>query len=208
MSWETTWHKPRYSSCACGKGIVIHRSFSRSNDWFQTDEGYEEDIKCDFCIENYKIEHIVKYYPRPTFKGGGVQDTAYLVPIDMTLNHDTKEKSLYLEIDEKIVSFFEKHEIEQIIDEMVEHKVSTRLKSNNSREVVDLYKGAFNRRRLSDIIIFLRSCLKDYESYEWNFVKMQAHKEKEHLRLVENNEIIKDVLAKSYQLSFIHDINE
>jgi len=203
MSWDTDWDRLEQSSCACGNGSVVRREYSESDDWNRSRGGYYgQKIQCDDCEKKYKIEGVTKYYNAPPWKSDGIIYTEYLVPLNMTLNLDIKEERLYLNLDERIVSSFEKEQLNEIVDDMIANKYSTRLKLSDSRYVVGMYESTHKKRGLPKIIELLQGCVSRYESYQWNPLRMKERNEEERLRIEANARIIEDVISKSYKLNF------
>lgn len=100
------------------------------------------------------------------------------------------------------MSSFEKDNLHAIIYDMTTNKYSTRLKLTGSKSIVDLYYRWYHKRSLPNIIILLKKCVCNYNSYEWTFDKMQEFKIKEQQRINANIKIINDTISQSYKLEF------
>lgn len=80
MSWGTYTYD-KFSSCACGKGLVIQHCWQEDDDWNRSNSGYTGiDINCPDCASKYHIETITRHYNCLPWKGDGVSQTQYLVP--------------------------------------------------------------------------------------------------------------------------------
>lgn len=203
MSWNTVYDRLEKSSCACGKGSVLRHSYMRMDDWNRTDDGYYgEEIQCDFCSKRYHIEHDIRHFFCPSWEGDGISDTPFLVPSGMTLKHDVSPKHFNFGLDEKIVSAYEKSNIQAVIEDMSINKYSTRLTLEDSKDIVNLYYGTYRKRGLPNIIKLLKQCKSNYDSYEWTFERMQKYKIEEQQRIETNKRIISDTISKSYKLNF------
>ena len=203
MSWDTVYDRLEKSSCACGKGRVIRHSYMRMDDWNRTDDGYYgEEIQCEHCSKKYHIEHYIRHFFCPSWEGDGISDIPFLVPIGMSLKHDVSPKYFNFGLDEKIVSSYEKRNIQAVIDDMSINRYSTRLILNESRDIVNLYYRTYRKRSLPNIIKLLQKCKSNYDSYEWTFEKMQKYKIEEQQRIETNTQIINDTISKSFKLDF------
>ncbi len=120
----------------------------------------------------------------------------------MTLRHDVLPKHFNFSIDEKIVSSYEKSNIQAVIDDMSMNKYSTRLTLDDSKDIVNLYYRTYRKRGLPNITKLLQKCKLNYDSYEWTFEKMQKFKIEEQQRIETNTKIINDTISKSYKLNF------
>ena len=120
----------------------------------------------------------------------------------MSLKHDVSPKYFNFGLDEKIVSSYEKRNIQAIIDDMSINKYSTRLTLNESRDIVNLYYRTYRKRCLPNIIKLLQKCKSNYDSYEWTFEKMQKYKIEEQQRIETNTQIINDTISNSFKLDF------
>jgi len=204
MSWETMYDRLEQSRCACGKGVVIRHSYMKMDDWNRSESGYYgEKIQCDDCHENYHIEHNMTHYPCFPWKSDGVSDIPYLVPNGMTLKHDMLQKKFNFSLEERIVSSFEKDNLQKVLDDMIASKYSTQLKLVDSKSIVDLYYQRYLKRSLPKIITFLQECAYNYDSYEWTCEKMKKYKAQEQQRIETNHQIIKDTISQSYRLDFV-----
>lgn len=120
----------------------------------------------------------------------------------MTLKHDVSPKHFNFGLDEKIVSAYEKSNIQAVIEDMSINKYSTRLTLEDSKDIVNLYYGTYRKRGLPNIIKLLKQCKSNYDSYEWTFERMQKYKIEEQQRIETNKRIISDTISKSYKLNF------
>ncbi|MCM1089801.1 MAG: hypothetical protein NC092_10350 [Butyrivibrio sp.] len=204
MSWDTVYDRLEKSSCACGKGSVLRHSYMRMDDWNRTEDGYYgEGIQCEYCSKKYHIEHCIRHFFCPSWEGDGISDIPFLVPIGMSLKRDVSPKYFNFDLDEKIVSSYEKSNIQAVIDDMSINKYSTRLTLNDSKDIVNLYYRTYRKRSLPNIIKVLQMCISNYDSYEWTFEKMQKYKVEEQQRIEMNTQIINDTISKSYKLDFV-----
>ncbi|MBU3228903.1 hypothetical protein [Clostridium algidicarnis] len=203
MSWDTMYDRLEQSQCACGNGVVTRRSYSKMDDWNRTKDGYyDEKIQCEDCNSKFHIEHYIKHFFCPPWKGDGISDTPYLVPNSKTLKHDVSQKQFNFRLEEEIVSSFNKNTLETIVDDMTTSKYSTRLKLTDSEKVVDLYFRQHKKRSLPNIIKLLQQCVYNYNSYEWGFTTMQKYRHKEQLRIETNSKKINDSISQSFELEF------
>lgn len=203
MSWDTVYDRLEKSNCACGKGTIIRHSYMRMDDWGRSENGYYgEEIQCKYCSKKFHIEHYIRHFFCPSWKGDGISDTPFLVPNGMTLKHDVLPKYFNFRLDEIIVSSYEKGDLQDVIDDMTINKYSTRLTLTNSKDIVNLYNRKYHKRSLPNIIKLLQKCLCDYDCYDWTFDKMQKYKIEEQRRIEVNTQIINDTISQSYELSF------
>lgn len=203
MSWDTVYDRLEKSSCACGKGSVLRHSYMRMDDWNRTDDGYYgEEILCEYCSKKFHIEHYIRHFFCPSWEGNGISDVPFLVPIGMTLKHDVSPKHFNFKLDEKIVSSYEKSIIKIVIEDMSINKYSTRLRLDDSKDIVDLYYRTYRKRSLPNIIDLLQKCISNYDSYEWTFEKMQKYKDEEQKLIETNTRKNDEAISKSYKLNF------
>lgn len=203
MSWETMYDRLEISHCLCGKGTVTRQTYFEMDDFNRARDGYyDEKIQCTDCATKYHIEHHIRYYFCPPWKGDGIADTPYLVPNNMTLKHDVNEKIFVFSLKERIISSYKKDSLESVIDDMEKSRYSTRVELTDSKEIVNLYYRKHNKRSLPNIIELLKQCVSDYSSYEWDFDRMQEYRQQEQNRIEANIEKINNTIAHSYELKF------
>lgn len=203
MSWETIYDKLERSHCACGKGVVIRHNYMKMDDWNRNENGYYgEKIQCNDCNEKYHIEHNIIHYPCLPWKSDGVSNIPYLVPNGMTLEHDVSQKNFNFSLEERVVSSFEKVNLQMVIDDMITSKYSTRLKLVDSKSIVKLFYQKYLKRSLPNIITLLQECVYNYDSYEWTCEKMKKYQAQERQRIEANQKIINDTISQSYRLEF------
>ena len=187
MSWDTVYDRLEKSSCACGKGSVLRHSYMRMDDWNRTDDGYYgEEIQCDYCSKKYHIEHYIRHFFGPSWEGDGISDIPFLVPIGMSLKHDVSPKYFNFGLDEKIVSSYEKRNIQAVIDDMSTNKYSTRLTLNESRDIVNLYYRTYRKRSLPNII-------KLYKSVNQIMILMNGHLRRCKSIRLKNSNVLKQI---------------
>ena len=85
---------------------------------------------------------------------------------------------------------------------MVVNKYTTRLQSPYSRQIVQMFKKALKKTRLSFITPVLAEILNNYDSYKWTFEKISQFRITERERIESNEAKIAEVLKKSFELNF------
>lgn len=202
MSWERSEYT-EFSLCACGRGKVIRVSYREEDDWNRTRYGtIREKIECNYCEKRYHIEKFIRKTNFRPWEGDSSIEESYLVPKKLSIPETVKEKSFCFKVDEQIVAYFTKEEIVTVIEDMISSKYSTRLKQENSKKIVTIYRKTYKKVRLSPIIESLNTILENYNSYEWTQDKYMNYKVKEKNIIEENNRIIKECLAKSVLLNY------
>ena len=192
-----------FSQCACGRGKVTRISYREDDDWNRTRYGtIEEKIECDFCKSAFDIKKFRRKTNFRPWEGDSSCDDTYLVPKELSIPEKIIEKSFCFKVDEQIVAFFTKEEIVAAIEDMVSSKYSARLKQENSKNIVYIYKRTYNKVRLNPIIQLLNTILENYNSYEWTHEKFSNYKAKEKNAIEKNNKIIKECLDQSVLLNY------
>ena len=111
MSWERTEYK-EVAPCACGKGTIVRLAYTEDDDWNRSRSGIiNEKIACENCRTQYHIEHVIRHYSCPSWKGDGISDKAYLVPNSLTIPEQISEKHFSFNVEEEIVSIYSYDEI-------------------------------------------------------------------------------------------------
>lgn len=202
MSWDRSEYT-EFSPCACGRGKVTRVSYREEDDWNRTRyRTIGEKIECDYCKNEYRIEKHIRETNFKPWEGDSSIEESYLVPKKLSIPETVKEKSFCFKFDEQIVAYFTKEEIVTVIEDMISNKYSTRLKQENSKKIVTIYRKTYNKVRLSPIIELLNTILENYNSYEWTHDKYMNYKAKEKNIIEENNRIIKECLDQSVLLNF------
>ena len=208
MSWERMFERKERAVCVCGKGYVIHTTYTEGDDWNRYREGtYGARIECDECAQKYHIESITKSYL--TSEGYETVTTDYLVPNGMTLEIKIEPTRLpyerFLNFSENAVALFSKGELQEAIENMRKSKYSTRVSLGSSRTLVELHLKCKRSKSLPKIISALESCIVDYDSYEWTHDKVVEYKEREKLEIEENQKKLQQVLAQSHKLRYEYE---
>jgi len=203
MSWDR-FDYTETSNCACGKGKVTRHSYREDDDWNRTRYGtYGMDIECPECKSKYHIESITRHYFCPSWKGDGVSVRTYLVPNGFTIPAVISARTfVFSKIDERIVAEVPYDGIKAALDDMVVNKYTTRLQSPYSRQIVQMFKKALKKTRLSFITPVLAEILNNYDSYKWTFEKISQFRITERERIESNEAKIAEVLKKSFELNF------
>ena len=207
MSWERMYDRKEQAVCACGEGFVERNSYREGDDWNRFREGVEnEEIRCDKCAEKYHIEHWIKRYNCMPWEGDGIIDTTYLVPNGKTLNVQTEPKRLpfecFVNFNEQAVALYSKEDLQAAIEDMKTNKFSTRLSLETSKELVSAYFKDKKSKKLANIIVALDLCTKNYDNFEWTYVKVKEFRKEEAKLLKENKKELEQTLSESYRLKF------
>lgn len=119
MNWDRYTYD-KYSSWACGKGLVIQHCWQEDDDWNRSNSGYTGiDIDCTVCASKYHIQTVTRHYQCHSWEGNGVSKTFYLVPNGERIPSVISRKYDFAETyDEIIVSKFTKQEIQDVILDM------------------------------------------------------------------------------------------
>lgn len=202
MSWDRIEYMET-AVCACGKGMIVRRAYIEDDDWNRSRSGIiEEEICCDDCKEKFHIEHYVKHYFCPPWKGNGIVDQTYLVPNDLTIPHALSEKDFFFSVDEQIVASYRLEEISAAKADMIRNKYSTRLELESSQQIVALYAKKYKKRSLTPIVELLNNIENQYSKYEWTPQRLEDFRNNEKLKIQENEQAIADVLRLSFELDF------
>ena len=104
MSWDR-FEFTEVAQCACGKGYVVRVAYTEEDDWNRSRSGIiNEKIACENCRTQYHIEHVIRHYSCPSWKGDGISDNTYLVPNSLTIPEQISEKHFSFNVEEEIVS--------------------------------------------------------------------------------------------------------
>lgn len=202
MRWERTEYK-EVAPCACGKGTIVRLAYTEDDDWNRSRSGIiNEKIACENCRTQYHIEHVIRHYSCPSWKGDGISDKAYLVPNSLTIPEQISEKHFSFNVEEEIVSIYSYDEIKAAKADMMKNKYSTRLELENSRRIVSIYEKRYKKKRLAPIIDMLCSIEQQYDKYEWTPEKIAAYRDAEKESIRANEQEIAIAIKQSVPLEF------
>ena len=97
---------------------------------------------------------------------------------------------------------YTRNEIEKVINDMIRNKYSTRVQLKSSREIIVIYEKCYRRKSLKEVIPFLKEIINNYDQYHWTPEKIKEYKQLEKKKIKENENEIKKVLDKCYELHF------
>lgn len=202
MSWDRIEYK-EVAPCVCGKGAVIRLAYTEEDDWSRTRNGIiSEEIACENCRSRYHIEHVERHYLCPKWEGDGICDRTYLVPNDLTIPDELREKGFRFDTEMQIASMYSYADIKAAKADMVTNKYTTRLKLQVSQDIVSIYEKCYRKRSLPPIIDLLCKIERQYNKYEWTKERMSAYRAAEKVKIRENEREIADVIAQSVLLEF------
>ena len=92
--------------------------------------------------------------------------------------------------------------LQDVIEDMKTNKYSTRVQMPESRIIVSICNKSLRTKSLNKIIPILQEILDSYEQYEWNPDTIAEYKQKEIKQIKQNEDMIADVISKSYELHF------
>ena len=204
---DISWDRYEYdeqSSCACGKGIVIKHCYREDDDWNRSREGCTGvDIQCPECKSKYHYDSITRYSWCPSWIGDGYYTYEYLVPNGLYIPEVITARSDFGHtVKEDIVCCVTKQALQDVIEDMKINKYSTRVQMSESGTIVSICSKRLRTKSLSRIIPILQEILDSYEQYEWNPDTIAEYKQQENERIKRNEDMITDVISKSYELHF------
>lgn len=202
MSWEH-YEYDEQSPCACGKGLVVKHCYCEDDDWGSVRRGYTGiEIQCPECKSKYHYDSIT-YRSLTPWDGDDFYTSEYLVPNGLKIPDVITARSYFGgSAKEDIVCLVTKQKLQDVIEDMKASKYSTRVQMPESKTIVKICNREFHTKSLKNIIPILQEILESYEQYQWNPDTIAEYKRKEAEQIKQNEDMIADVISKSYQLHF------
>lgn len=202
MSWET-YEYDEQSSCACGKGIVIKHCYHEDDDWGRSRKGYTGiDIQCPECKSKYHYDSIT-YRSLTPWDGDDFDTYEYLVPNGSKIPEVITARSYFGgTAEEDIVCCVTKQKLQDVIEDMLVNKYSTRVQMPESKTIVSICNKRLRTKSLNKIVPILQDILESYEQYPWNPDTIVEYQRKEAEQIKQNEDMIASVISKSYELHF------
>lgn len=203
MSWDR-YEFDEISKCACGQGHIIKHCWREDDDWNRSRGGLSGyDIECPNCKSKYHVQSITRYCNCPSWVGDGYYTIEYLVPNGMNLPQPIDKCYIWTQgIDGEIASKFTVNELNAVIVDMEQSKYSTRVNLDDSSTIVYIFDKRKHIRSLSKIIPVLQEIIQKYDTYEWHPDSVAEYQRQEDIKIKENEKIIADVIAQSFELHF------
>jgi len=105
-------------------------------------------------------------------------------------------------MEEDIVCCVTKQTLQNVIEDMKTNKYSTKVKMAESKTIVSICNKRLRIKSLNKIIPILQEILESYEQYKWNPDTIAKYKQKEAEQIKQNEDMITEVISKSYELHF------
>lgn len=203
MSWDR-YEFDEIAKCACGKGHIIKHCWREDDDWNRSRAGVSGyNIECPECKMKYHIQSITRHSFCLSWKGDGFYTVEYLTPKEIIIPKPIYKSYIQTgTINEEIASLFTIDALKSVIEDMVQHKYSTKVQTDNSKTIVYIFNKRVHTRSLSKIIPILQEIIQKYDSYKWHPDTVSEFRQQEDCKINENEKLIANAIAESFELHF------
>ena len=209
MGWETVNYLEK-AACACHQGEVLKYGYGKRNDeyYFVKDHDRTE-IECPSCARKYNVQ----LFKRRNFlltpeNCEPYIEQYFLVPKDLEIPnviYKQPDFEFYHSFEEFVVLYYTKSEIKDIVNSIQIAKVyRSAPQSSHARVIIGTYHDYYHTTDYNQIIESLRKILDNYDSFKWNVSKFENFREEESEMINLNEQEIKKVIDKSYELRFAY----